>query len=141
MPRRETYVRFWIGIIAIACVAGCGREEAAPPVQAPAGMASEITVELPPPAEPTKVKLDGPNGESASYDLGPAEPDTITLAWAGVLRDNGFPCDRIVSARPLARADGSAVGIYRIECASGGIYQGTRRANGRLYFRNWPGRI
>lgn len=133
-------MRLLIGIIGTACLAGCGSEPAAEQTRPPPGMASEITIELPPPAEPMRVKVDGPGGP-ASYRLRPREPDEVAAAWAGVMRANGFPCDRIVSARELAREEGSGIGIYRIECADGGIYQGTRRANGRLYFRNWTGRL
>ena len=107
---------------------------------APPGMASEITVELPPPAEPTKVALEGPSGEADSYRLRPSEPDSVIAAWAGVLRRNGFPCDRITSARQLESEDGREVGIYRIKCASGGEYQGTRR-DGRVRFRRWTGEL
>lgn len=140
MPRGETNVRLPIGIIMLAGLAGCGEEQAAPPVQAPPGMASEITVELPPPAERRTVEVEGPDGTTATYRLQASEPDDIIAAWAAVLRDNGFACARIVSARQLAREDGSAVGVYRIECSDGGTYQGTRR-DGRVRFRRWTGRL
>jgi hypothetical protein len=133
-------VRLLIGIMALGCLAGCGGGDEAKEPQAPPGMASEITVELPPPAEPTKVKAEGPSGAADSYRLRPPEPSSLTAAWASVLRRNDFPCDRISSARQLEREDGSAMGIYRIECVSGGTYQGTRR-NGRLYFRRWTGQL
>ena len=134
-------MRLLIGLMAVACLAGCGGEEqAAEQNQAPPGMASEITVELPPPAEPTKVKVETPGGEAGSYRMRPPEPDSIVAAWAGVLRKNGFPCDRIASARQLERDDGSVIGIYRIECGSGETYQGTRR-DGRVRFRRWTGQI
>jgi len=128
----------------VTCLAGCGDGsggDAEAAGKAPPGMASEITVELPPPAEPAKVKVDGPAGQDASYRLRPPESQNVIGAWASVLRKNSFPCDRISSARQLEREDGRALGIYRIECASGGTYQGTRRANGRLYFRRWTGQI
>jgi hypothetical protein len=32
------------------------------------------------------------------------------------------------------------MGIYKIECATGGTYQGTRR-DGRLRFRRWTGQL
>ena len=140
MRHGEKIVRLLIGIIGTACLAGCSSEPAAEKTQPPPGMAPEITVELPPPAEPMRVKMEG-SGGSVSYRLRPREPDEIAAAWASVMRANGFPCDRILSARQLAREDGNGLGIYRIECADGGTYQGTRRANGRLYFRNWTGRL
>ena len=134
-------MRFLIGIMAVGCLAACGgSQDPSQKVEAPPGMASEITVELPPPAEPTKVELEGPRGEADSYRLRPPEPDSIIAAWAGVLRRNGFPCDRITSARQLEREDGREMGIYRIECASGGTYQGTRR-DGRVRFRRWTGQL
>jgi hypothetical protein len=125
------------------CLAGCDGASGDPAksTKAPPGMASEITVELPPPAEPAKVEIAGPAGKSDSYRLRPPEPQSVIGAWAGVLRKNSFPCDRITSARQLERENGRAMGIYRIECASGGTYQGTRRSNGRLYFRRWTGQI
>ena len=134
-------MRLLIGLMGVACLAGCGGgDEAAEKNQAPPGMASEITVELPPPAEPTKVKVETPAGKESSYRLRAPEPAAVSAAWAGVLRKNDFPCYRISSARQLERADGSAMGFYKIECASGGTYQGTRR-NGRLYFRRWTGQL
>ena len=134
-------MRLLMGLIAVACLAGCGGgDEAAKESQAPPGMASEITVELPPPAEPTKVEVETPAGTQSSYRLRAPEPTAVSAAWAGVLRKNDFPCDRINSARQLERADGSPLGVYRIDCATGGTYQGTRR-NGRLYFRRWTGQI
>jgi hypothetical protein len=135
-------VRFLIGIIAIGCLAACdgGSGDAAGNSIAPPGMASEITVELPPPAEPTKVEVATPGGQEDSYRLAPPEPDSVIAAWAGVLRRNDFPCDRITSARQLQGEDGRKMGIYRIECATGGTYQGTRR-DGRVRFRRWTGQI
>jgi hypothetical protein len=103
-------------------------------------MASEITVELPPPAEPAKVAVAGPTGQSAKYSLGPAESGSVTAAWAGVLRKNDFPCDRITSARQLRSEGGRAMGIYKIECGSGDTYQATRR-NGNVRFRRWTGQL
>lgn len=140
MPHGEKIVRLLIGIVGTACLAGCGSEPAAGDMQSPPGMAPQITIELPPPPEPMQVKVEGATGP-VSYRLLPREPDDIAAAWASVMRTNGFPCDRILSARQLAREDGGGIGIYRIECADGGAYQGTRRANGRLYFRVWTGRL
>lgn len=138
----EKSVRFLIGLTAALCIGGCdgGSGESPDGAKAPPGMASEITVELPPPAEPAKVEVKGPAGRSGSYTLGPAEPQSVTAAWAGVLRKNDFPCDRITSARQLRGEDGRAMGIYRIECGSGGTYQGTRR-NGNVRFRRWTGQL
>jgi hypothetical protein len=129
--------------MAMLCLAGCdgASVDSAEGTKAPPGMASEITVELPPPAEPAKVEVAGPAGRPDSYRLGPSEPQGVTAAWAGVLRKNGFPCDAISSARQLRGEDGRAIGIYRIECGAGETYQGTRRSNGRLYFRRWTGEI
>lgn len=134
-------MRLLIAITGLLCLAACGDGQPAEQTRVPPGMASEVTVELPPPAEPAKVEVTGPGGEAATYILRASEPETVTVAWARVLRRNDFPCDRIASARQLEREDRTAIGIYRIECASGGTYQGTRRANGRLYFRRWTGRI
>ena len=135
-------MRLSIGLAAMLCLAGCdgASEDPAASTKAPPGMASEITVELPPPAEPAKVEVAGPAGRPASYSLGRAEPQNVVAAWAGVLHKNGLPCDRITSARPLQGEGGRAMGIYRIECATGGTYQGTRR-DGRLRFRRWTGQL
>jgi hypothetical protein len=135
-------VRFLIGFMAIGCLAACGggSEDASQKTAAPPGMASEITVELPPPAEPTKVEVASAGGQADSYRLAPPEPDSVIAAWAGVLRRNGFPCDRIASARQLQGEDGRKMGVYRIECASGGTYQGRRR-DGRVRFRRWTGQL
>ena len=135
-------MRFLIGILILGTLAGCdgGSGDAAREAKAPPGMASEITVELPPPAEPAKVAVAGPKGQADSYRLRPPEPASVTAAWASVLRKNAFPCDRIASARQLEREGGGEMGIYKIECASGATYQGTRR-NGRLRFRRWTGQL
>lgn len=133
-------MRFLMATLALGSLAACGRsnEPAAENMKLPPGMASEVTVELPPPAEPTKVELAGPDGQFASYFLKPPEPENIAAGWAGVLRKNGFPCGRITSARELEGEEGRAMGIYRIECDTGAVYQGTRR-DGRVRFRHWPG--
>jgi hypothetical protein len=135
-------VRFLIGIMAMTFLAACdgGSGDAAQGVEAPPGMASEITVELPPPAEPAKVAATGPAGQAGSYRLRPPEPASVSSAWASVLRKNDLPCDRITSARQLEGQDGRPMGIYKIECATGGTYQGTRR-DGRLRFRRWTGQL
>lgn len=135
-------MRLLIGLLALGCLAGCdgGSGDAGQGAQVPPGMASEITVELPPPPEPAKVEIAGPKGRGESFRLRPPEPESVTGAWASVLRRNNFPCDRITSARQLEGEDGRAMGIYRIECASGGTYQGTRR-DGRLFFRRWTGQL
>ena len=133
-------MRFLMAMVVAASIAACDRSAETPEqgLAVPPGMASEVTVELPPPAEPTKVQLAGPGGQSATYGLKPSEPEGITGAWAGVLRKNGFPCDRVTSARELEGEDGRAMGIYKIECGEGGPYQGTRR-DGRVRFRRWIG--
>ena len=135
-------MRFLIGIVMLGALGGCsgGSDDPAERTQAPAGMASEITVELPPAAEPSRVAVAGPAGQKASYRLRAPEPASISAAWASVLRKNQLPCDRITSARQLEGSDGKAMGIYKIECASGGTYQGTRR-DGRLRFRRWTGQL
>lgn len=135
-------MRFLIVLTAALCLVGCGGSSgnAEENMKAPPGMASEITVELPPPAEPAKVEVAGPTGRSGSYSLGPVEPQSVTASWAGVLRKNNFPCDRITSARQLRSDGGRAMGIYKIECGSGATYQGTRR-NGNVRFRRWTGQL
>jgi len=135
-------VRVLIGFAVLPFLASCGgaSQDTSEAPKAPPGMASEITVELPPPAEPAKVEVAGPGGQTGRYSLGPAEPQSVTAAWAGVLRKNDLPCDRITSARPLRGEDGRAMGIYKIECAAGGTYQGTRR-DGRFRFRRWTGQL
>ncbi len=135
-------MRFVLAITACLCLPACdgAASDTAGETQVPPGMASEITVELPPPAAPAKVKLAGRGGKAGSFKLRPPEGAATVAAWPAVLRKNGFPCDRIASARQLEQEGGRPLGIYRIECASGGTYQGTRR-DGRLYFRRWSGQI
>lgn len=129
-------------MLACACLSGCGGAQAGDDgADAPAGSGgSEITVELPPPAEPAKVKVTGPAGKTDSFRLRAPEPGPTVAAWAAVIRKAGFACDRILWARQLEREPGRSLGIYKIQCASGETYQGTRR-NGRLYFRRWTGRL
>jgi hypothetical protein len=129
-------------MLACASLAGCGDAQAGGEgaEAAAASGGSEITVELPPPAEPAKVTATGPAGQTDSFRLRAPEPGATMAAWAPVIRKAGFACDRILWARQLEREPRRSLGIYKIQCASGETYQGTRRS-GRLYFRRWNGRL
>ena len=133
-------MRFQLAIVILVTLAACDSSQADRRAEVPPGMAAEVTVELPPAPEPTKVAMAGPDGTTATYALGPAEPADLSTGWAGVLRQNGFSCDRITSARQLEGEGGQAMGIYKIDCGNGAAYQGTRR-DGRVRFRRWTGQI
>jgi hypothetical protein len=99
--------------------------EAAAPAPAPAG-ADEVEAVA--------------SGEAARMRLLPARPETSVAPWAGHIRRAGFACGSVASARQLQRPDGRTLEIYKIDCSSGGSYQGTIK-RGRLYFRTWTGRL
>ena len=101
--------------------------EAAAPAPAPAGAGADEVEAV-------------ASGEAARMRLLPARPETSVAPWAGHIRRAGFACGSIASARQLQRPDGRALEIYKIDCSSGGSYQGTVK-RGRLYFRTWTGRL
>jgi type IV secretory pathway VirB10-like protein len=100
---------------------------------------AEAAVPAPPPAGADEVEAVA-SGEAARMRLLPARPETSVAPWAGHIRRAGFACGSIASARQLQRPDGRALEIYKIDCSSGGSYQGTVK-RGRLYFRTWTGRL
>ncbi|HEV2748242.1 MAG TPA: hypothetical protein VGW34_13200 [Allosphingosinicella sp.] len=80
------------------------------------------------------------SGATARMQLLPARPREAVAPWAGHIRRAGFECGGIASARQLRQPDGRTLEIYKIDCESGGSYQGTVR-QGRLKFRRWTGRL
>ena len=125
-------LRIMTGLAALALVSACGgaqEQSEEPAAVAPGG--SEVTVVLPPAPPPADNAGDG---ETRAPARAPAVPDGGSVsgqqaAWASVLRRVGFPCERITSVREIG-------GGFRIQCAGGELYRGTRR-DGRVKFRRW----
>jgi hypothetical protein len=92
------------------------------------------------PEPPAKPETAAATGDAASMRLLPARPADAVAPWAGHIRRAGFQCEGIGSARQLQRPDGKTLEIYKIDCTSGGTYQGTVK-QGRLFFREWTGQL
>lgn len=127
-------------VLACALAAGCEQQ----PSQA-AGGGTEISLsdaELTVPLPPAETATDGaPSSGKAGPSIGArlltSGPAVPLASLTTYLRNAGFECDRVVSARRVERG-GQRLDIFKIDCASGAAYQGTIKG-GHLYFRRWRG--
>jgi hypothetical protein len=137
------------GFETVAAVAPAARErpEPAPAVRAESRAIeqrpAQVEVTVAPTPEPVALAEAGAPAEATPPESSSGTPPTAArpagaTAWAGYLRRAGFPCRRIASAQPVARAAGPGLAYYRVECDGGASYQVTNK-NGHLYFRRWRG--
>ncbi|WP_447751904.1 hypothetical protein [Sphingopyxis fribergensis] len=127
---------------ALLVVSGCSGNE--PTIEGQSEATQSVTPEAPNETmqttglEEIKIRTIAGEPEQAAFLL-PSKEQSELVPMAEVVRESGFQCDKVNSARQLQQND-KPMDVFKIDCANGNSFQATIM-NDQSFLKPWTGVI